>query len=169
MKILKLGVFLAIVAALSGGSLSFVNGVTEPIITANNEAREKASLLEMYEGSKAEDFTAVDISSIESDTIQKVYAYKDFYIFNMQVAGYKDGTNFLVSIDKNSNVIDKYYALSNGDTKGLGSQVCDEPFKQSLEGKDAGGELDTISGATVSSSNVVNGINEASSVISSLE
>ncbi len=169
MKIFKLGVFLAIVAALSGGALSFVNGITAPIIKANNEAIEKASLLEMYEGAKPEDFEAVDISKIDSSTITKVYSYKDFYIFNMEVAGYKDGTNFLVSIDKNDNTIDKYYALSNGDTKGLGSQVMDAPFKESLEGKDATGELDTISGATVSSSKVVDGINEAASVISSFE
>lgn len=169
MKIVKLCVFLAIVAALSGGALSFVNGITAPIIKANNDAIEKATLLEMYPGSGPDDFQAVDISKIDSTSIQNVYSYGDCYIFNMAVPGYKEGTTFLVSINKDTNIIDKYYALSNGDTKGIGSQVTEEPFKQSTEGKDATGKLDTISGATVSSSAVVKGIQEAASVMGSLE
>ena len=169
MKILKLGIFLALVAALSGGALSYVNGITAPIIEANELATEKATLLSMYPEAKEDDFVSVDISNIDSSTITKVYSYGDYYIFNMSVSGYKDGTTFLVSIDKNTNVIDKYVALSNGDTKGLGSKVTEDAFKESMEGKDASGQLDTISGATISSSAVVNGINEAASVMKDLK
>ena len=94
---------------------------------------------------------------------------KNVYIFNMSVSGYKEGTVFLVSIDKDSKKIDKYNAISNGDTKGLGSQVTEAPFKKSLEGKDATGELDTISGATVSSGPVVSGIHEAAKLVDTLK
>ncbi|WP_462336669.1 FMN-binding protein, partial [Holdemanella biformis] len=58
---------------------------------------------------------------------------------------------------------------SNGDTKGLGSQVTEAPFKKSLEGKDATGQLDTISGATVSSGPVVSGIHEAAKLVDQLK
>lgn len=87
----------------------------------------------------------------------------------MSVSGYKEGTVFLVSIDKDSKKIDKYNAISNGDTKGLGSQVTEAPFRKSLEGKDATGELDTISGATVSSGPVVSGIHEAAKLVDTLK
>lgn len=167
-KIIKLAVFLAVVAALAGGSLSFVNGITEPIITANNLAAERASLIEMYPEADVTDFEEVD-NPVDSNTITKIYKYNNFYIFNCSVSGYKDGTVFLVSIDKDSLQIDKYVALSNGDTKGLGSKVTEPEFKNSLEGNDATGTLDTISGATVSSSAVVEGIHEAADVVSSLE
>ena len=65
--------------------------------------------------------------------------------------------------------IDKFIAISNGDTSGLGTQVLEEPFRKSMEGNSADGQLDTISGATITSSAVVNGIHEAASVVESLE
>ena len=108
-------------------------------------------------------------ATLDSNTVQKVYEYKNVYIFNMSVSGYKEGTVFLVSIDKDSKKIDKYNAISNGDTKGLGSKVTEAPFKKSLEGKNATGELDTISGATVSSGPVVSGIHEAAKLVDTLK
>lgn len=167
-KILHLTLFLAIVSAVAGGALAFANQMTAPIIAANNEKAEKESLMEMYPDADINDFKQVDFTS-DSKSITKVYAYDNVYIFNMSVSGYKDGTTFLVSIDKDTKTIDKYVGISNGDTKGLGSQVLDEPFKTSLEGKDATGQLDTISGATVSSTPVVQGINEAAKLIDSLD
>ena len=60
-------------------------------------------------------------------------------------------------------VID-YVGISNGDTSGLGTQVLDAPFRESLKGKDATSDEilnDTISGATLSSKPVLEGIKEA--------
>ena len=167
-KIVHLALFLAIVSAVAGGALAFANQLTAPIIAENNAKQEKESLLAMYPSASEDDFKLVD-TNFDSKTVQKVYSYKNVYIFNMSVSGYKDGTTFLVSIDKDTKKIDKFNAISNGDTKGLGSQVLDEPFKKSLEGNDASGQLDTISGATVSSTPVVNGINEACSLMEELD
>ena len=87
-KALQLGLFLAIVSAIAGGALSYVNGITSPIIEENNLAIEKATLLEMYPEANEDDFELVE--GVSSKTIQKVYKYNDFYIFNMKVSGYKD-------------------------------------------------------------------------------
>ena len=156
-KIVHLGLFLAIVSAVAGGALAFANQMTAPVIAANNEKQEKESLLAMYPDANANDFKLVD-ATLDSKTVQKVYEYKNVYIFNMSVSGYKEGKK-----------IDKYNAISNGDTKGLGSQVTEAPFRKSLEGKDATGELDTISGATVSSGPVVSGIHEAAKLVDTLK
>ena len=161
-KIAHLGLFLAIVSAVAGGALAFANQMTAPVIAENNERQEKESLLAMYPDANSNDFKLVN-KTLDSKTVQNVY------IFNMKVSGYKDGTVFLVSIDKDSKKIDKYNAISNGDTKGLGSQVTEAPFKKSLEGKDATGQLDTISGATVSSGPVVSGIHEAAKLVDQLK
>ncbi len=168
-KILHLTIFLSISAAIAGGALAFVNGMTAPIIAENEERQEKESLQEMYPEASLSDFKELDVENIDSTTIEKAYDYNDTIIFKMSVTGYKDGTTFLVSINKDDLTIDKYLAISNGDTKGLGSKVTEDEFKESLEGKDASGSLDTISGATISSSAVVNGINEASSYVDSLK
>ena len=128
-KIVHLGLFLAIVSAVAGGALAFANQMTAPVIAENNERQEKESLLAMYPDANSNDFKLVN-KTLDSKTVQKVYEYKNVYIFNMSVSGYKDGTVFLVSIDKDSKKIDKYNAISNGDTKGLGSQVTEAPFKR---------------------------------------
>lgn len=167
-KILKLGVFLAVVSAIAGGALAFANEMTAPVIAANNEKTEKAALLQMYPDAPESDFEEVEFKS-ESTTVQKVYKYNDLFIFNMKVSGYKDGTTFLVSINSNDKIIDNFLAMSNGDTKGLGSKVLEDDFKNSLLQKSSEEELDTISGATVSSQPVVDAINEASTYVDELK
>lgn len=167
-KILKLGVFLAVVSAVAGGALAFANEMTAPVIAANNEKTEKAALLQMYPEASESDFEEVKLKS-ESTTVQKVYKYNDLFIFNMKVSGYKDGTTFLVSIDSNDKIIDNFLAMSNGDTKGLGSKVLEDDFRNSLLQKSSEEELDTISGATVSSQPVVDAINEASTYVDELK
>lgn len=167
-KILKLGVFLAVVSAIAGGALAFANEMTAPVIAANNEKTEKAALLQMYPDASESDFEEVELKS-ESITVQKVYKYKDLFIFNMKVSGYKDGTTFLVSINGDDKIIDNFLAMSNGDTKGLGSKVLEDDFRNSLLQKSSEEELDTISGATVSSQPVVDAINEASTYVDELK
>ncbi len=168
-KIIHLMVFLAVISAVAGGALAYANKITAPIILDNQLKQEKQSLQAMYPDAKLDDFKEVDITSLDSKTVSKVYAYQDVLIFKMDVNGYKDGTTFLVSIKTDDKTIDKYYPISNGDTKGLGSKVMEEPFINSLEGKDATSQLDTISGATIPSSAVVNGINEASGYVYQLK
>ena len=163
-KVAHLTVFLSVISAIAGGALAWANNMTAPVIAANNLKQEKESLQEMYPDASVNDFKQVKLDT-DSTTIQKVYTYEDKVIFNMSVSGYKDGTTFLVSINKGDGTIDKYLGLSNGDTKGLGSQVLDKPFRKSLEGKTPSGQLDTISGATISSSAVTAGINEAAGYV----
>ena len=168
-KIIHLTLFLAIVSAIAGGALAFANQITQPIITANAEAAEKESLIELFPGSSESDFEQIEYDG-DSKTIQKIYQYKDeALVFSMSVSGYSEGTTFLVAIDEQGMVVN-YKGMTNGDTSGLGTRVLDdEDFKiNGLIGHDASGELDTISGATISSRAVVDGINEAAQVAASM-
>ncbi|HJC36819.1 MAG TPA: FMN-binding protein [Candidatus Merdibacter merdavium] len=167
-KIIHLTLFLAIVSAIAGGALAFANQITQPIITANAEAAEKESLIELFPGSSESDFEQIEYDG-DSKTIQKIYQYKDeALVFSMSVSGYSEGTTFLVAIDEQGMVVN-YKGMTNGDTSGLGTRVLDdEDFINGLIGHDASGELDTISGATISSRAVVDGINEAAQVAASM-
>lgn len=167
-KIIHLTLFLAIVSAIAGGALAFANQITQPIITANAEAAEKESLIELFPGSSESDFEQIEYDG-DSKTIQKIYQYKDeALVFSMSVSGYSEGTTFLVAIDEQGMVVN-YKGMTNGDTSGLGTRVLDdEDFINGLIGHDASGELDTISGATISSQAVVDGINEAAQVAASM-
>ena len=84
-KIVHLGLFLAIVSAVAGGALAFANQMTAPVIAENNERQEKESLIAMYPDASSDDFKLVD-KTLDSKTVQRVYEYKNVYIFNMSVS-----------------------------------------------------------------------------------
>lgn len=159
-KILHLTIFLALVAAISGGALAFANDLTAPIIAENALAAEKENLKIMFPDVADDAFEQVDVKG-NSKTIEKIFVVEGKgTIFKMQVTGYKDGTSFMVAFD-DQGLISHYVVIANGDTAGIGSKVGDDAFKDSLIGKKGSEKLDTISGATISSTPVVNGINEA--------
>lgn len=158
-KVIHLTVFLALIAALAGAALGFANSMTAPVIAKNDLEAEKATLKVIYP-----DGTFEVVEKNVNKTIEKVFKVKGKgYIFKMKVAGYKDGTSFLVALKEDGSV-DDYVAISNGDTKDIGTKVADEAFRTSLKGQNAlNGDIlnDTITGATVSSKPVVEGIAEA--------
>ena len=149
-KILHLTVFLALIAALAGGALGFANSMTVPVIAENELKAERDTLKVIYDDVPDSAFV-VEKENV-SKTIQKVFKVEGKgYIFKMKVTGYKDGTSFLVALDKDCKVVD-YVAISNGDTQGLGSKVTEKPFREKLQGADAlGSEIDedTITGASI--------------------
>ena len=160
-KIIHLTIFLALIAALAGAALGFANAMTAPVIAENELKAERETLKVIYD---LPDSAFEVAEKNASDTILKIFKVKDKgYVFKMKVSGYSEGTTFLVALDGEGKVVD-YVAISNGDTQGLGSKVTEEPFRDSLKGKDGlTDELDNdvITGATKSSKPVINGIKEA--------
>ena len=161
-KILHLTLFLALISGIAGIALGFANDMTAPVIEANNLKAEAETLKVIYPDVPVDQF-AIEAEDV-SKTIQKVFKVEGKgYIYKMQVSGYKEGTTFLVALNNDGTVYD-YVAISNGDTQGLGTKVTEDAFRQTLKGKNAAnGNIlsDTISGATVSSKPVVEGIAEA--------
>ena len=67
----------------------------------------------------------------------------------------------MVALDDEANIMD-FVVISNGDTQGIGTKVTEESFANALKSKNSVEDtLDTISGATVSSRPIVDGIKEA--------
>lgn len=167
-----LALFLAVTAGIAGGALYSANSLTAPVIKANAEKAEKASLLEMYPDASIDDFVVVDAEDIIADhpIVQGVYKYgDDIVIFKNSVSGYDGGTVFLVAINVADDTVDSFKAISNGDTKGIGSKITENAFAESVKGKQASGELDTISGATFTSKPVVEAINECAEIAPTVE
>lgn len=160
-KIISLGLFLAVVAGLSGAALSLVYNVTEPIIEEAAIASEKENLVKIYPSAQ---FKAIDTDTSEYPSIQGVYQAEGYgYIYKCSVSGY-GGTSspiiFLVALGDDGTYQGFEVLDCTGETKGYGSKVGDEDFKDSIVGQNIGDSIDTISGATISSSAVVNGIAE---------
>ncbi|WP_050638558.1 FMN-binding protein [Candidatus Stoquefichus sp. SB1] len=166
-KIITLALFLAVVAGLSGAALSFVFQMTDPVIQEAKIASEKENLVKIY--TSGEEFKAVETNLTDYPAIQGVYEASSGgtvkgYVYKCSVVGYGGASTpiqYLIALDqdgtyKGYEVLDK-----SGETNGFGSKIGDADFKNGIVGKNIGDSIDTISGATISSSAVVSGIEQA--------
>lgn len=162
-KIITLTLFLAIVAGLSGAALSFVYQMTDPVIQEAKIASEKENLVKIY--SSAEFKAIEDTDTSKYPSIQGIYeAEGSGYIYKCSVTGYGGASTpivYLIALD-NDGTYKGYEVIDcSGETNGFGSKVGEDTFKNGIVGKNIGDSIDTISGATISSSAVVTGIEEA--------
>ncbi|MDE6952996.1 MAG: FMN-binding protein [Erysipelotrichales bacterium] len=161
MKILKLTLFLAIVAGLSGAALSFVFDMTDPIIQEQKIASERENLVKIY--ASAEFVAVEDTDTSKYPSIQGIYEAKGLgYVYKCSVKGYGGPVVYLVALDNDGTYKGFEVIDCSNETKGFGSKVAEQPFKDSVVGKNIGDPVDTITGATVTSGPVVAGIEEAS-------
>ena len=166
-KILKLALFLAVVAGLSGAALSFVYQQTDPIIQVAAIAKVKENLVKMYDG--GQDFRSVDTNFGDYTSLVACYevlngSQTQGYVYEVNVVGYGGASTpikFLIALDNEGTYKGYEVTDCSGETKGFGSQVGEDAFKNSIVGKDIGSAIDTISGSTISSQAVVDGINQA--------
>lgn len=155
-KSIYLAVFLAWISAVAGGFLAVVNYVTAPVIAENAAKAEAENLVKIF--ANGETFAAVDYKAEKGNPIEAIYtAGESGYAYKATVTGYKDKITMLVGIDKSGTLVG-FEVLAIADTPDIGTKVADEPFKASVVGKGLDDKVDTISGATVSSSAVVKGI-----------
>ena len=155
-KILSLALFLSVVSAIAGGMLAVVNSVTKPIIEANALAAVKATLEEFYPGA---DFKEIAVEG-EPVYITNVYeAAGKGTVYSVSTQGFKDTIIFMVAVD-NDGTISSYKVQQNNDTSGIGTRVSEAEFSDKFIGSGLDVKFDTLSGATVSSTAVVRGLEE---------
>ena len=173
-EIVKLGLILAVVSLVASASLSFVNAATEPIITARIAAEADQARQELLP--EAEDFIIEDVQATEGVT--EVYsATKNGehlgYIISTQSKGYGGTFDVTVGID-NDRVLTGVKLSNMSETPGLGAKATEPAFidqfneinaeKRPFVNKNASGaesEIVAISGATITSDAVTNGVNLA--------
>ena len=160
---------LTIVVCIAVIALSIVNSVTEgPIDDAKKEKIK--DLLE-------EQFPELDTYDDADDDPNDVYTiYNETgalvgYAFNIKTSGYGGDIEILIAL-KNTTLAEDDIILrgisiiSNAETPGLGAKITEASFLEQFNGinmnnvhlKADGGNIDAISGATISSSAVVDAI-----------
>lgn len=143
-KYIKCIVSLTAITAVVAILLAMTNYITEPIITANQEAAaNEALLVVMPDG---EEFTALDLSAYELPaSVTGAYSEKNGgYVLQMNVTGYSSGMLIMCGIDANGTVTGAT-CLSSGETLGY-----EKTYGENLVGKTAAevDAVDTIGGAT---------------------
>ena len=186
--IIKLTVTLFATCLVVAFCLGLVNGVTLPNITASNLAKTNAALAAVYPEIDEANFASDEIevsddiaaaASAYSATVTNVYAITDGgaeagYAVQVDVSGSQSTISMVVGLDTEGTVTG-VSVIKSGETSSIGDKVTgNKPLPSGVgvldqfQGKSAadqplkvGGNVDAISGATVSSKGITNGVNGA--------
>ena len=166
-KTVKLAAFLGIVSAIAALCVSLVFGLTDPIIQENLIASEKANLELMVPGG---DFSAVDGYKDDSGLIEGIYKVDGKgYIFKLTGYGYSSTQIiFLAGLNQDGTVYG-LVPLQQQETSGYGSRCFEQDYIDKLCQTAAGASFDTLSGASLTSGALINGLNAARAVLAGLQ
>lgn len=178
--VLKLGVFLLIVAGVAGLGLGYVNSLTAPVILAQEEENKISGFKEVYsQAEEIKDESAEYLSDGGEGIVKEVnVAYQNGnqagVIYMVEPKGYGGEIQMLVAFDIASKEITAIKVLSNKETPGLGAKCSEEYFSERFQNKNAEGALElvkqepvgdnqvmAITAATITSKAVVEGVNTA--------
>ncbi|MGI6144588.1 MAG: FMN-binding protein [Clostridia bacterium] len=179
-NILKLGLFLCIVAGIAGLSISYVNGITYPIIQEQIEKEKLASFQEVYPGTgevkdESNTYLGGNSDSILTE-VNVVYQENNpvGVIYMAEPVGYSGVIQLLVGMDIAKKEITAIKVLSQTETPGLGTNAQKSFFTDRYKGKSAESVLEVvtkepvgdnqilaITSATITSKAVTEGVNAA--------
>jgi Na+-translocating ferredoxin:NAD+ oxidoreductase RnfG subunit len=165
-KALYMALFLALTSALAGAVLAGVNSITAPIISQRSSSAIKTALQEYFP-------TATEFSELKftdaTGLVQNAYEAKGAgYAYNVKVQGYKDIITFIVAFSNEGKIIGFNVTYIN-DTPGLGMRVKDKEFSDGVIGKTSTSAFATLSGATISSTAAIKGLNAAKAVFNKMK
>lgn len=160
-EIIKPVLVLTCICLVVSALLAYVNTITAPIIA---DAEQKAAQQAMTEVLKeADSFEEVKAENLPERVTQVFSANNGMgYVFMLVTKGYGGDMNLICGI-KSDGTIEACKTLSHSETSGLGSKTAEDPYRNQYSGKTADtlSEVDSISGATISSTAYMNAIKDA--------
>ena len=172
--ILKISLTLLLITAVVAALLAVVNMVTAPIIAKANEAKTQKAIEAVLPGGGEEiEFTD------DTGLVSKVYASDTGYAVQVAPSGFDGEINMMVGISKDGKVLG-ISIISHTETAGLGAvagadNAKGEAFRDQFIGMSGtlavskdGGEVDAITGATITSRAVTEGVNAALECVAKL-
>ncbi len=165
---LKIGLTLLVITALIAGMLAAVNMITKDKIGENQLSEQNAAIESVYGGG---DISTEEVSGEFPENIGKVLAVTQNgesagYCFEVNTAGYGGNIKMMVGINADGTVRG-IGIVEMSETAGLGSRISDGEYLSQYGGKSGTltvSDIDVITGSTVSSKAVMNGVNDALAV-----
>ena len=176
----KLGLNLLIISAVAALLLALTNSVTASTIAQRNEQANAEARKLVLES--AQDFEEVkDVKTDNSKGVEdsEIYEAKDAsgntvgYTLKVLPSGYGGTIELMVGIDSAKGQVSGINVVSNSETAGLGAKSTDPEFSDQYKGKPleelsvlkngtpGDTEIKAISGATITSTAVTNGVDAA--------
>ena len=174
--VLRLTLTLFLITALVAACLAAVNAVTAPRIQAAKEEKEAAAIEAVLPGGGEE------IKEYEDPTglVRKVYSSGSGYAIQVEPNGFNGPVTLMVGVSREGTVLG-LSVVSQTETAGLGA-VCGaatsagQNFRGQFTGlsgtlavRKDGGTVDAITGATITSRAVTEGVNAALALAGTLD
>lgn len=160
-EIIKPILVLTCICLVVSALLAYVNSVTSPIIAkAEQEAAQKAMSEVLGEADSFEQLTVENTP----ERVSEIYRAQNGagYVFMLTTKGYGGDMRLICGI-KSDGTIEACKTLSHNETSGLGSKTAEDPYRNQYCGITSNtlGEVDAISGATISSNAYKSAIEDA--------
>lgn len=171
-EIIKPAFVLLIITAIAAALLGTVQSVTAPAIAEQTRKSQAEAMQAVF--AEAEDFVAVEGIS-EDPEIGKIVAVYEAVVggevagvvVNVQPDGFSGSIDTMVGID-NDGVVTGIKVLSHAETPGLGAKATEAFFQDQFVGQTGtvavtkdGGEIQSITSATITSRAISSGVTEA--------
>ena len=160
-EIIKPVLVLVCICLIVTALLAYINSVTSPIIAKAEQEKTEQAMSEVL--ADADGFEKLEIENLP-ERVTEVYGAQNGagYVFMLTTKGY-GGDMKLICGMKSDGTIEQCKTLSHAETSGLGSKTAEDPYRNQYCGKSAEtlGEVDAITGATISSNAYKNAIEDA--------
>lgn len=176
----KLGLNLLIISAVAALLLALTNSVTASSIAQRNEqANAEARKLVLESAQDFEQVKDVKTDNSKGVEVSEIYEAKDAsgntvgYTLKVLPSGYGGTIELMVGIDSAKGQVSGINVVSNSETAGLGAKATNPEFSDQYKGKPleelsvlkngtpGDTEIKAISGATITSTAVTNGVDAA--------
>ena len=166
--ILKLSLTLLLITGLVAAALAGVNAVTKDRIAAVQEEKINAAIGALFPDSASVRRLAEGEYRDETGTVTAVYAAQGGWAIEVRPSGFGGEITLMVGVSSLSEVTG-VQVISHAETPGLGAVAADktaagEDFRNSFVGHSGTltvGDIDALTGATITSQAVVDGVNTA--------
>lgn len=175
-EMIKMVVVLTLLSVISGGGLKWYEEFTKPMIeNAEMKLVKGPAVLKIMEGSE-NDPIAQRFKVKDGDTEQTIFVGKfdgklNTVALETQVNGFADKVGLMVAINLDNDTLQGIGVTTSKETPGLGGNAKADPsFAAQFKGKSIdkpikvtndGGEINALSGATITSRAVCKGTNQA--------
>ena len=176
----KLGLNLLIISAVAALLLALTNSVTASTIAqCNEQANAEARKLVLESAQDFEQVKDVKTDNSKGVEVSEIYEAKDAsgntvgYTLKVLPSGYGGTIELMVGIDSAKGQVSGINVVSNSETAGLGAKATNPEFSDQYKGKlleelsvlkngtPGDTEIKAISGATITSTAVTNGVDAA--------
>ena len=171
---LKDALILFVITLILGICLSVVKTLTDIPISRANEQAKKMAYLEVNSKYDHHEELTYENNNTSKENVEYLYKVYDKdnnnvgYIVCITTTGYGGEIKIIIGFDENKSITGIAYPESLSETPGLGMRITLDEFKNSFnnKNKDNVDSVDTLSGATISSTAVKNAVILATNILS---